>query len=39
MGVTYPPVFGHWSEPFASVQIWSAPPRNHDWVAACTTLG
>jgi hypothetical protein len=25
--------------PFASVQTWSAPPRNHDWLAACITLG
>jgi hypothetical protein len=39
MQVTYTPDFGHWSEPLASVQIWSAPPRNHDWVAACITLG
>jgi hypothetical protein len=22
-----------------SVQTWSAPPRNHDWLAACITLG
>jgi hypothetical protein len=39
MKVTYTPDFGRWSEPVASVQIWSAPPRNHNWVAACITLG
>jgi hypothetical protein len=39
MQVMSAPAFRNWSEPCTSVQIWSAPPRNHDWVAACITLG
>jgi hypothetical protein len=39
MRVSFPPAIGQTSEPFASVQTWSAPPRNHDWLAACLTLG
>jgi hypothetical protein len=39
MQVTYPPMTGRSSDVFASVQTWSAPPRNHDWLAACITLG
>ena len=39
MRVTYLPVAVSVSRRNTSVQTWSAPPRNHDWVAACITLG
>jgi hypothetical protein len=38
MAVTYARSLGRVSES-RGVQVWSAPPRNIDWVAACITLG
>jgi hypothetical protein len=39
MRTLYLPVAVLSSRRATSVQTWSAPPRNHDWMAACITLG
>ena len=39
MDASYPLAARHLRALRLGVQTWSAPPRNHDWLAACVTLG